>query len=323
MGSFLFERVVRHAGSLIRYPWGAGILALALLPVVPGLPRGLWTSRCRRFSAYCAAALALLVLASLFRLYPLGGVPRHASFVLPGVLAGGLLAVVEVLRATIKSRRLRVVVGGSLMAVLFFGVANDVSGYTRHLTNAVAESSENEFLSRYLDEPTSMVTNWKGRTSATTWFFRGAGTRLVESSDEVLRFDVGGISVVQFDFAGLEERAGLPSVVATWATRLARREGRSWIVLSDNSEKRLVREREEILRRIAAQDDIEVRLVELGRYAVVGSEFRSRATRSPAFGQIHLVMMIESVEAGTNQAAYDEDEKSGLPREGQSETEYR
>ncbi|MBW2416492.1 MAG: glycosyltransferase family 39 protein [Deltaproteobacteria bacterium] len=295
MGSFLYERVVRHANGLIRNPWGAGILALALLPVVPGLPRGLWTPRCRRLSAYCAAALALLALASLLHLYPLGGVPRHASFIVPGVLAGGLLAVVEVLRATIESRRLRAVVGGSLMAALSFGVAKDLSGYTTHLTSALVDSSENGFLSRYLDEPTSMVTNWKGRTSATTWFFRGAPSRLVEDSEEMLRFDIGGITLVQFDFARKERKAGLQaSAVARWATRLARREGRSWIVLSDNSQEQLVRERDDILRRIAAKDDIEVRLVELGRYAVVGSEFRSRATRTPAFGLISLVMMIES-----------------------------
>ena len=292
--AFLFEQVIRFSNELLPNPWGISVLAVVLLSAVPLLPRYRKSIHNRGISTYCIVALVALMMASVLRLYPLGSSSRHTVFIIPGTLTAGLVIIVGILRFVVKSCGFRCVIGGVLLVVILVGVERGISPMIRINENVLRDSSEYAPLSQYYRDPGPLVVNWRGRTMVMTWFLRSASSRMVETSDQALVFDAGGTTVVQSDLLSRQVNDGLqPPIVARWAAQLAKSEGRCWIVLSDFSEKMLIRERSEILRLLAIEPEIRVQFNELGRFARVDSQFRSSHRSEDPFNLFSLVMMID------------------------------
>jgi hypothetical protein len=220
--AYLGARIPRFVDGLIPLPWGVGLLVLAWLPLTPVF-RGHRHARFARVAALVSllGVVMLLSLAAAGAL-PLGGMPRHSVSLLPGLLTAALISCAIALDSWTAPGALRATVALGLVALTLPGFVKGWGRLSPH-RDSYYELLARARIPQYREAPAPIVTNNRGRSLLSWYFFPDRPPRNVLHVPFLDHYDYDGIVVVETQ----SDRAMLENAIA-----LAREHGEVWAVYS-------------------------------------------------------------------------------------------
>jgi hypothetical protein len=275
IAAYAAERFPAHMGGILPNPWGLALVAVLLLAFTPLLGRSGAAQTARALAAYSLLALALAFAASLLRLFPFGGTPRHGITIFPGILLAAFVTVAALVRGCFASARARALAG----AVALAGAAPAfVLGLAALRSDAHSSERLREQIgvAEFAAAPGPVIANAEGRPLFSWWFQQGITPR--RAFADITRFfvyDYDGIPVV---------RPGKPEEVLATALFYARTAGVSWIFLSYHPRDAESFEADHAFleRALAAQPDVRVPIARKVEWILDTIVMKLESTRSSA-----------------------------------------